>query len=339
MHKLIIVTADKRTLAWPTLPAKLRAIKNTLNTIRNANFTVDIVHEEFMPEVVEGRITRAWFEDFATPYFTDGYDFVVVHLKDTQRKKWGIKPTLRGSQLNTETDMGLAYFWADEDTKRERLNQFIQTCLHEISHAFVDGAGIVDTTHAWHDTTPDIRGLFSTYDMDWYQPKRMDLKAKKGWLESLLGIAQEAHEIRLILAARARLQPLVARKVDEVVHSMAMLGHPIRITSAYRSYEEQQALYDQGRSTPGRVVTKAKPGESLHNHGMAVDIVFRNEGYEASEALWQTLGAVAESHGFEWGGSDKWRKARFVDRPHLQMTLGYSLKDFKAGTVDYSRFN
>jgi len=35
--------------------------------------------------------------------------------------------------------------------------------------------------------------------------------------------------------------------------------------------EEQAALYAIGRTAPGKIVTKARPGESYHNHGLAYD--------------------------------------------------------------------
>lgn len=36
----------------------------------------------------------------------------------------------------------------------------------------------------------------------------------------------------------------------------------------------------------------------------------------------------------DWGGD--WTS--LVDKPHFQLTLGYSLKDFQQGKVDYSKF-
>ena len=35
--------------------------------------------------------------------------------------------------------------------------------------------------------------------------------------------------------------------------------------------EEQAALFAIGRTAPGKIVTKARPGESYHNHGLAFD--------------------------------------------------------------------
>jgi peptidoglycan L-alanyl-D-glutamate endopeptidase CwlK len=37
--------------------------------------------------------------------------------------------------------------------------------------------------------------------------------------------------------------------------------------------EEQAALYAKGRTVSGKIVTKAKPGESYHNYGLAFDWV------------------------------------------------------------------
>ena len=40
-----------------------------------------------------------------------------------------------------------------------------------------------------------------------------------------------------------------------------------------RTMEEQSALYQKGRTSKGKIVTKARPGESFHNHGLAFDWV------------------------------------------------------------------
>ena len=40
-----------------------------------------------------------------------------------------------------------------------------------------------------------------------------------------------------------------------------------------RTMEEQAALFAKGRTSKGKIVTKARPGESFHNHGLAFDWV------------------------------------------------------------------
>lgn len=42
----------------------------------------------------------------------------------------------------------------------------------------------------------------------------------------------------------------------------------------YRSPEEQERLYAQGRTKPGKIVTNAKPGQSKHEKRAAIDFAF-----------------------------------------------------------------
>jgi len=59
-------------------------------------------------------------------------------------------------------------------------------------------------------------------------------------------------------------------------------GHPLSITSGFRTHEEQAALYAQ--YGPGRA---ARPGTSLHERGLAVDLAAQN----ARERAWQLANA------------------------------------------------
>ncbi len=131
-----------------------------------------------------------------------------------------------------------------------------------------------------------------------------------------------------------KLTPLVERMAANVITEMKRLGHEVRIVQGFRSIEEQNRLYAQGRTTPGAIVTRARGGQSFHNYGVAVDFVFRKEGYNATEALWQLLGKVGKAQGFEWGGD--WKG--FVDRPHFELKLGHTLRDFQDRKVDYNKF-
>lgn len=131
------------------------------------------------------------------------------------------------------------------------------------------------------------------------------------------------------------LKPRVERATEAVISEMKKKGHQVRLVQGFRSKAEQDKLYAQGRTSSGAVVTNAKAGESLHNYGVAVDFVFVQEGYNASSLLWETLGEVGTRQGFEWGGD--WTS--LVDKPHFEMKLGYTLKDFQNGKVDYTKFN
>lgn len=87
-------------------------------------------------------------------------------------------------------------------------------------------------------------------------------------------------------------------------------GVGIRFVEGYRPNERQAELYAQGRTTPGPIVTNAKPGQSKHNvfPSCAVDLESATPGGLAF------AGKMAAAVGLEWGGS--WKS--LVDPPHFQ---------------------
>jgi peptidoglycan L-alanyl-D-glutamate endopeptidase CwlK len=95
------------------------------------------------------------------------------------------------------------------------------------------------------------------------------------------------------------------------------------VTSTLRTAAEQDALYAQGRTVPGKIVTNARAGQSAHNHGLALDFVPMVNGkpeWGSKHPHWEALGKLAESVGFEWAG--RWTK--FREFPHIQQ------RDWKA---------
>lgn len=336
----IVLSADPSIIKWKTLSAKLAFFDRIYNSGKAGKvwepWTLETV--KVTPKVVNGRIDHKWLEELQKPYFDQGYDFVKFHGSMAQAKAWGIEMSLRGANPIDKTDYEVMYFFADEKSKRNGLNRFEQTAAHEGGHGYYQETGLTDEVHAWHKADADISGLFITFDWNLYQPLRMLLKK----LKKLLGLKLEALRANLAIKPETgtidRLQPLVERKVANVILEMKRLGHEVRVVEGFRSLERQNELYQQGRTTPGAVVTNAKAGESLHNYGVAVDLVFRRQGYDASSALWNLLGKVGKQQGFEWGGDAHWIKAGFEDRPHFQMKLGYSLMDFQNGKVDYNKY-
>jgi peptidoglycan L-alanyl-D-glutamate endopeptidase CwlK len=108
-------------------------------------------------------------------------------------------------------------------------------------------------------------------------------------------------------------------------------GIDVILTSTYRDKESQDALYAQGRTTPGKKVTNAKGGQSMHNWRVAFDVVpvINGKAVWNDDNLWNRVGEIGESVGLEWGG--RWSK--FIDKPHLQFTQGLTLADFNAGKM------
>jgi len=113
---------------------------------------------------------------------------------------------------------------------------------------------------------------------------------------------------------------------------LAKHGVTAEVISGLRSWQQQAALYAQGRTKPGRIVTKARPGSSWHNYGLAIDLgLFAGGKYldEAAPAradkIYRELGALAASMGIEWAGT--WKS--FPEGPHFQWTAGMTLAQLR----------
>lgn len=98
------------------------------------------------------------------------------------------------------------------------------------------------------------------------------------------------------------------------------------ITCTWRSNKEQDALYAQGRTTPGLIVTRARGGQSAHNfilNGLpaakAFDVVPMENGkpiWNSSYPVWDKLGKIGTDLGLNWYGADT---APFKEKPHFQL--------------------
>lgn len=120
------------------------------------------------------------------------------------------------------------------------------------------------------------------------------------------------------------LQPIVRDQAKVFLTLAAQRGSPVKITQTLRTWDEQAALYAQGRTRPGAVVTKARPGSSMHNFGLAFDVAFAGpdpyldalakKDASAARAAWEKIGALGEECGLAWGG--RWKS--FQDRPHFE---------------------
>lgn len=121
------------------------------------------------------------------------------------------------------------------------------------------------------------------------------------------------------------LHPLIREKVRQFLSLAKENGIDLLITSAFRSFQEQEKIYQQGRTLPGPIVSWAKPGTSYHNYGLAIDVVpiVNNQAIWGSNEIWNSIGRLGKSLGFTWGGD--WTKK--PDRPHFQMELGYKIAD------------
>lgn len=107
-------------------------------------------------------------------------------------------------------------------------------------------------------------------------------------------------------------------------------GLHLLISCTYRSGAEQNALYAQGRTRPGRKVTNAKAGQSFHQYRVALDLyplVHGKPDFSGTAKEWKEIAVIFKKHGFEWAG--EWK--RFRELPHFQITGGHSLGYYQAG--------
>jgi peptidoglycan L-alanyl-D-glutamate endopeptidase CwlK len=132
----------------------------------------------------------------------------------------------------------------------------------------------------------------------------------------------------------ATLQAPVRPLARALVNAAAKKGITIHVTSGFRSYAEQDALYEQGRTTPGKIVTNARGGQSSHNWGASFDItVFENGKPKWEGSEYATVGQIGKNLGLAWGGD--WTSP---DEPHFTLkpewAKGLSEQQFMAGLRD-----
>ena len=125
-----------------------------------------------------------------------------------------------------------------------------------------------------------------------------------------------------------KLHPVVRKETKTIIDECdkALTGRAkVRITQGLRTFQEQDDLYAIGRTKPGKKVTNAKGGQSIHNYGFAVDICMIIDGKTASwdtvkdwdndkVADWYECVKIFAKYGWDWGGN--WKT--FKDLPHFE---------------------
>lgn len=108
------------------------------------------------------------------------------------------------------------------------------------------------------------------------------------------------------------------------------------VFEGYRPPERQAQLYAQGRSTPGAIVTNARPGFSAHQFGIGVDIVFDGSPDDGVQWSWEgdyanhykdeyaVLAVTMKAQGLEWLGDNH------IESAHFQNFYGFTIQEIKA---------
>lgn len=112
------------------------------------------------------------------------------------------------------------------------------------------------------------------------------------------------------------LHPELQEIIPKFLKACKDKGLNVKITDTLRTKEEQNKLYAQGRTTPGKIVTWVRYPYSNHNWGMAFDIC-RNDGkgaYNDNDKWFAKVAEIGKSFGLSWGGD--WKPA---DKPHFEL--------------------
>jgi peptidoglycan L-alanyl-D-glutamate endopeptidase CwlK len=136
------------------------------------------------------------------------------------------------------------------------------------------------------------------------------------------------------------LNPIVKERSNQLIQQAAKKGIVVVITDGFRSVEDQDRLYETGRTTGGNIVTNAKGGKSYHNYGLAIDFALKTptgdviwdmqyDGNKNGKADWTEVVKIGKILGFQWGGD--W--AKFKDYPHLQMDFGLTVAQLQNGEI------
>jgi peptidoglycan L-alanyl-D-glutamate endopeptidase CwlK len=102
----------------------------------------------------------------------------------------------------------------------------------------------------------------------------------------------------------------------------------IIVIQGLRTFAESDALYAQGRTTPGPIVTDAPAGESYHNYGLAFDFAMITDGKDDDIVgpNWMKVVAVMNKYGMSWGGNFP----NLKDNPHFENRYGHNWRDLLA---------
>ena len=116
--------------------------------------------------------------------------------------------------------------------------------------------------------------------------------------------------------------PELQRRILQLDQLLSITEIHLRVTQALRTWPEQAALYAQGRTTPGAIVTEASPLYSMHCYGLAVDCVPDLPGlptwrpdWALGDERWHTFLSQALVCGLAEGAC--WKT--FPDAPHLYL--------------------
>lgn len=130
---------------------------------------------------------------------------------------------------------------------------------------------------------------------------------------------------------RQNLHPLYLPKYQALCKALPEHWQPYQ---GFRTFGGQDKLFSQGRTTPGKIVTHARGGESAHNYGCATDWIRwdlkRDEPLwiESTDPQWEEYLAAVKNAELKSG-------LEFDDIDHNEISIGCSWLVVKEVWKDY----
>ncbi len=122
---------------------------------------------------------------------------------------------------------------------------------------------------------------------------------------------------RIFTSKWAGVDPILRQKVEPVLKQLKQEGYDVRMVEGMRSPKRQAQLLASGQG-----VTKAGPGRSCHNWGLAIDSAVYVNGKPSWDLDnphvaqgYARYGELAKQAGLSWGGD--WKDP--VDMPHVEL--------------------
>ena len=279
--------------------------------------------------------------------------FFPLHWADVDILCLPFRPMLKkngswtGTDYNGQAWKGVIALGAQQDiaTHLFTASMILHELWHEFAYRYVDSTpfdredtpeykkfkeimGIQsfnDSDFTWEDRTAEILAELGRYyatdtQFTWdkfitFGDKNDPLPLREAY-DFLTSLMPPKPEEAPIMRDINLLHPDLIRKATKLIELAKAKGIDIIISQTFRSKEEQDALYAQGRTAPGNIVTNVKYPISLHCWGIAFDVaVIINKQASWIAAHFDVVGPIGESIGLKWGG--RWQN--FPDKPHFEL--------------------
>lgn len=102
-------------------------------------------------------------------------------------------------------------------------------------------------------------------------------------------------------------------------------GIDLRVVSTLRTCDDQNAIYNQGRTTPGPIISGASGCRSWHVWGRALDVMVVDDDGKlvtnGRDPRYDQLGDIGRNLGMIWGGNFSWGRDAVHFEYHPNLTI------------------